>query len=339
VPDRKHAPSEGPGAALPTPSRLGLGAWAFGRSGWGHQDDQDSRAAILRAVELGVTWIDTAAVYGDGHSETLVGEALRQLAESERPLVFTKGGIRVNPADGTTYRDLSPASLRKECDASMRRLGVERIDLYQLHWPVADTAVVEQAWQTLAELRAAGKVRWIGASNFGVELVQRCFANHRGDALQVPLSLLSRESAEDVLPWAAGRNIHVLTYSPLESGLLSGNFSLQRLQTLPTTDWRRRRAEFQQPRLRRSLELVARLEPIADQLGVSVAELAIAWTSSWPGVAGVIVGARSRDQVDGWVGAAGLELGDTTLDAVAAALSETGAGAGPRRSHNGGGET
>jgi aryl-alcohol dehydrogenase-like predicted oxidoreductase len=328
MPDRSPSASHGRRRAESKPSRLGLGAWVFGRTGWGDQDDRDSRAAILRAVEHGVTWIDTAAVYGDGHSERLIGRALRELSESERPMVFTKGGIRVDRAGAGTFRDLSPASLRAECDASIRRLGVDRIDLYQLHWPVDDTAVVELAWETLTELRAEGKVRWCGASNFELELLQRCFAI---DAVQVPLSLLSRLSAEDVLPWATDQGVHVLTYSPLESGLLSGCFSIQRLQSLPRSDWRHRRAEFQQPQLERSLELVARLGPLADEAGVTVTELAIAWTLAWPGVGGVIVGARSAEQVDGWAGASGVSLDDSLLDAIDTALRETDAGAGPTR--------
>jgi aryl-alcohol dehydrogenase-like predicted oxidoreductase len=207
-------------------SRLGLGAWAFGRTGWGRQDDRDSRAAILRAVELGVTWIDTAAVYGRGHSEELVGMTLRELSEPDRPQVFTKGGLRIDPSSGDTFRDLSPASLRQECEASLRRLGVDRIDLYQLHWPVDDPIIVERAWQTLGELQDEGKIRWAGVSNFAIPLLDRCAAERRIDAAQIPLSLLNRDSGRDVLPWADEHGVHALVYSPLESGLLSGRFSV-----------------------------------------------------------------------------------------------------------------
>jgi len=312
-------------------SRLGLGAWAFGRTGWGVQHDRDSRAALLRAVELGVTWIDTAAVYGDGHSERLIGRTLSQLSEPDRPLVFTKGGLRVDPSSGGTFRDLRPVSLREECEASLRRLGVERIDLYQLHWPVDDARVVEDAWATLAQLRQEGKIRWAGVSNFDVPLLNRCAHEYPIDAAQVPLSLLSRDSGRDLLPWAAERGVHALVYSPLESGLLSGGFSMQRLQSLPATDWRRERERFQPPQLDRTLALLDRLELIAADLGASLAETAIAWTLAWPGVDGVIVGARNAAQVDGWANASSLALDDSVLDAIEAAVIASGAGNGPTR--------
>lgn len=313
----------------PPLSRLGLGAWAFGRTGWGSQDDRDSRSAILRAIECGIGWIDTAAVYGDGHSERLVGTVLREVSDAERPLVFTKGGLRVDPSDGSTSRDLNSSSLRRECDASMKRLKVEQIDLYQLHWPVAEAGIVEQAWDTLAALRSEGKIRWAGVSNFDHQLLKRCAANHKPDAVQLPLSLLNRERAAELLPWAADSGVHALVYSPLESGLLSGRFSIRRLRSLRGSDWRRQREQFQEPKLRRTLNLVTRLDPIARSLGMSVSELAIAWTSAWRGVGGVIVGARSAEQVDGWVGASKLILDGATLRAIEVALRDTGAGAGP----------
>lgn len=310
-------------------SRVGLGAWAFGRTGWGVQHDRDSCAAILRAVELGVTWIDTAAVYGNGHSEQLVGMTLSELSESERPLVFTKGGLRVDPSSGATFRDLRPASLREECEASLRRLRVERIDLYQLHWPVDSVRVVEDAWGTLGELQDEGKIRWAGVSNFDVRLLERCASRRAIDAAQVPLSLLSRDSGRDLLPWATEHGVRALVYSPLESGLLSGGFSMQRLRSLPETDWRGKREQFQRPRLDRTLALLERLKPLAADLGASLAEVAIAWTLAWPGVGGVIVGARNAGQVDGWVGASSLTFDASALDAIEAALVETGAGNGP----------
>jgi aryl-alcohol dehydrogenase-like predicted oxidoreductase len=314
--------------AYPQLSRLGLGAWAFGGTGWGAQDDRDSRAAILRAVELGVTWIDTAAVYGDGHSERLVGKALAELPEPDRPLVFTKGGLRVDPA-GATLRDLNPLALREQCEASLRRLGVERIDLYQLHWPVDDRRVVEQAWETLGALRDEGKVDRIGVSNFDVSLLEACAGKRPVDAVQVPLSLLSRACGHDVLPWASERGVRALAYSPLESGLLSGRFSLQRLQSLPTGDWRPERAQFQQPRLGRTLALLERLRSIVGDLGTTLAEAAIAWALAWPGVTGAIVGARTAEQVEGWAGASSLLLDASTLVRIEAALLATGAGDGP----------
>ena len=317
--------------ACPPLSRLGLGAWAFGRTGWGIQHDQDSRAAILRAVELGVTWIDTAGVYGNGHSERLVGRTLRELAESDRPLIFTKGGMRVDPSNGATVRDLRPASLREDCEASLRRLGVERIDLYQLHWPVADSYEVELAWQTLGELQEGGKIRWTGVSNFDLPLLERCARIRPINAVQMPLSLLGRDRSRDLLPWSLEHGAHVLVYSPLESGLLAGGFSIERLRSLPDSDWRGRRKQFQRPSLDRALALLERLTPITAKLGVSFTEIALAWTLAWPGVGGVIVGARDARQVDGWAGASSLQLDDAILDTIEAALSETGAGSGPTR--------
>jgi aryl-alcohol dehydrogenase-like predicted oxidoreductase len=320
-----------PLGADPRGGRVGLGAWAFGRTGWGVQDDRESRAAILRAVELGVAWIDTAAVYGDGHSERLVGSTLGELPAPDRPLVFTKGGLRVDRSTGATVRDLGSASLRRECEGSLRRLSVDRIDLYQLHWPVNDPLVVEQAWETLGELQAEGKIRWAGVSNFDVPLLERCARERPLDAVQLPLSLLSRDSAGDVLPWAADHGVDALGYSPLESGLLSGRFSMQRLLSLPEGDWRRERHQFKGPQLDRTLALLERLGPLAAGLGVSLAELAIAWTLAWPGVGGVIVGARNAGQVDGWAAAPTLTFDDSLLHTIEAALIETGAGQGPAR--------
>lgn len=317
----------GAGEPLPALSPIGLGAWAFGGVGWGPQDDRDSVATIRHAVARGVGWIDTAAVYGGGHAERIVGDALAAIGPRERPLVFTKGGIRIDP-DGSTRRDLSPASLREECEQSLRRLGVERIDLYQLHWPVADPAAVEAAWALLGELRAEGKIRWAGVSNFDRELLERCAAIRPLDCGQYPLSLLEQGIAEAELPWLAAHAVPVLAYSPLESGLLSGRFSLARLAALPEDDWRRRRPRFQSPEVERALDLVERLRPLAAELGASVSELAIAWVLHVEGVAGAIVGGRTPEQVDGWIGAAALELDPATLaaisDARAAALGTPG---------------
>lgn len=304
---------------LPALSRVGLGAWAFGGVGWGPQDDGDSIAAIHGAVARGVNWIDTAAVYGGGHAEEIVGRALAELAPSERPLVFTKGGIRIDPSSGSTYRDLSPGSLRAECEASLRRLGVERIDLYQLHWPVEDPEVVEGAWGALGELRSEGLIRSAGVSNFDTELLERCATVRPLDSAQLPLSLLEQAAVASELPWLAAHDVPTIVYSPLESGLLSGNFSLSRLAALPDDDWRRRRPRFQSPEVERALELVERLRPIASEVGATMAELAIAWTLHFAGVSGAIVGGRTAAQVDGWIGAATLELDPATLAAVAAA--------------------
>ncbi len=312
-------------------SRVGLGTWAFGGVGWGPQDDRDSIAAIHRAVELGVNWIDTAAIYGGGHAELVVGKAISDLACAERPLIFTKAGLGIDPSTGETYRDLSPTSLRTECEASLKRLGLGCIDLYQLHWPVDDPGIVEQAWETLGELQREGKIRWAGVSNFDVPLLERCAGRRPIEVAQIPLSLLSRESARDLLPWATERGLDTIVYSSLESGLLSGNFSMHRLRSLPESDWRRERKQFQRPQVDQTLVLLERLRPIAADLGTSLAELAIAWTLVWPGVSGVIVGARNAEQVDGWAGAFCLTLDDSVLREIERALLETGAGKGPTR--------
>ena len=325
------APGSGtssPGGAaserLPPLSRVGLGAWAFGGVGWGPQDDEDSLATIRHAVDRGVNWIDTAAVYGNGHAERIVGRALSTLSAQERPLVFTKAGVRIDPESGSTYRDLGAESLRAECEASLRRLGVERIDLYQLHWPVDDPEAVEAAWATLGELREEGKIRRAGVSNFDVELLDRCSRIRSLDSAQLPLSLLEPRAADRELPWLARHAVPALVYSPLESGLLSGSFSLERLAAMPEDDWRHRRPRFQSPELERALSLVELLRPIAAGLGASVAELAVAWTLHFEAVSGAIAGARSPAQVDGWIGAAALALEQDVLAAVAAARAEAG---------------
>jgi aryl-alcohol dehydrogenase-like predicted oxidoreductase len=309
----------------------------LGGVGWGREDDCDSIAAIHHAVELGVKWIDTAAVYGGGHSERVVGEALASLAEAERPLVFTKAGLHIDPDTGATYRDLSQESMRAECDESLKRLRVQRIDLYQLHWPVNDPETVELAWDTLGELRNAGKIRCAGVSNFSPELLERCAARGSIDMLQTPLSLLDRRTAEDVLPWAQTHQVPTIVYSPLESGLLSGRFSLERLSNLSGDDWRPRRPQFQTPLVERALELVELLRPIADEIRASLVELVVAWPLQNPAVASAIVGGRSPSQVDGWIGAGDLSLDDELLDRIEAALVTTRAGLGSasRRSPTG----
>jgi aryl-alcohol dehydrogenase-like predicted oxidoreductase len=312
--------------ALPALSRVGLGAWAFGGVGWGPQDDEDSIATIRHATAHGVNWVDTAAVYGNGHAERIVGKALAALPSSERPLVFTKAGVQIDPSSGSTYRDLSAASLRAECEASLKRLRVQRIDLYQLHWPVDDHEIVEGAWDTLGELRREGKVRWAGVSNFDTALLERCARIRPLDSAQLPLSLLEHQAAESALPWLAAHGVPTLVYSPLESGLLSGRFSLARLAALPSDDWRRQRPRFQSPHVERALALVELLRPIADEIGATVTELAIAWTLHFAGVTGAIVGARTPAQVDGWIGAATLDLEAATLEAIATARAEAGLG-------------
>jgi len=316
---------------------VGFGAWAIGGGdwsfGWGPQDDAASIAAMRHALEVGINWIDTAAVYGLGHSEELVGRLLRDLPPSDRPYVFTKCGLVWDDRDrmAEPRRVLKPESIRTEVEASLRRLGVERIDLYQFHWPDDTGTPVEDSWDAMVRLMEAGKVRAAGVSNFDVDLLARCEAIRHVDSLQPPFSLIRREVAEREIPWCAEHDTGVICYSPMQSGLLTDSFSAERVAAFAPDDWRRRAPEYQQPRLDRNLALRDALKPIARRHGTTVSATAIAWTLAWPGVTGAIVGARSPAQVDGWIGAASLKLTPADLDTIAAAIARTGAGAGPRR--------
>jgi aryl-alcohol dehydrogenase-like predicted oxidoreductase len=291
-------------------SRIGFGAWAIGGPeydwGWGEQDDEQSIATIHRALELGVNWIDTAAQYGFGHSEEVVGRAIAGLGE--RPLVFTKGGQPEGP-NRTTLQTLKRDSLRRECEGSLRRLGVDAIDLYQLHFPNPDEEL-EEGWATLAELKDEGLVRHIGASNFSVEQLRRAQAIAPVETLQPPYSLLDREVEDEILPFCEREGIGVIVYSPMASGMLTGKMTRERIEALPDDDWRRRSDRFKEPQLSRNLELVERLERVAERHGVSPGAVAVAWTLRNPAVDGAIVGFRRPDQVDPIVVAADLELGD-----------------------------
>jgi len=291
-------------------SRVGFGAWAIGGAeydwGWGEQDDEQSIATIHRALELGVNWIDTAAQYGFGHSEEVVGRAIAGL--DERPLVFTKGGQPEGP-NRTTLQTLRRDSLRRECEASLRRLGVEAIDLYQIHFPIPDEEL-EEGWTTLAELKDEGLVRHIGASNFSVGQLRRAQAIAPVEALQPPYSLLDREVEDEILPFCEREGIGVIVYSPMASGMLTGKMTRERIEGLPDDDWRRRSERFREPQLSRSLELVERLERIAERHGVSPGAVAVAWTLRNPAVDGAIVGFRRPDQVEPILAAADLELDD-----------------------------
>jgi aryl-alcohol dehydrogenase-like predicted oxidoreductase len=316
---------------------VGFGAWAIGGGGWsfgwGAQDDTASLAAMRRALELGVNWIDTAAVYGLGHSEELVGRLLRELPRNDRPFVFTKGGLVWDEQNRMEEpsRVLKPASIRTEVEASLRRLGVERIDLYQFHWPDETGTAVEDSWATMIRLVEEGKVRAAGVSNFDVDLLARCEAVGHVDALQPPFSLIRREVGEHEIPWCAEHHTGVICYSPMQSGILTESFSASRVAAFAADDWRRRSAEFQYPKLGRNLGLRDALRPIARRYRTTVSAVAIAWVLTWPGVTGAIVGARSAQQVDGWIGAATLDLTAADLNSIATAIARTGAGAGPLR--------
>lgn len=316
---------------------VGFGAWAVGGGGWafgwGPQDDGQSIAAIRHAVERGINWVDTAAVYGLGHSEEVVRRALQGIPERDRPYIFTKCGMVWDESDrmAPPRRVLAPESIRRECEASLRRLGVERIDLYQFHWPDAAETPVEDSWRAMVRLVDEGNVRAAGVSNFDVPLLERCEAIRHVDSLQPPFSLIRREAGESEIPWCAGHGTGVIVYSPMQSGLLTERFTAERVRNLPQDDWRRGAEEFRSPQLGRNLALRDALRPIAARLGATVEELAIAWTLAWPGVTAAIVGARTPAQVDGWINAGSLELGAGDLDEIAEAIRRTGAGRGPVR--------
>jgi aryl-alcohol dehydrogenase-like predicted oxidoreductase len=316
---------------------VGFGAWAIGGGGWsygwGPQDDKASEDTMCHAIALGINWIDTAAVYGLGHSEKVVGHFVRSLPASERPFIFTKCGLiwdERNPME-EPKRVLKPESIRAECEASLRRLGIERIDLYQFHWPDETGTPVEDSWAEMLRLIEEGKVRLGGVSNFDVGLLDRCAAIRHVDSLQPPFSLIRREVAAREIPWCAAHKTGVICYSSMQSGLLTDRFSAERVARMANDDWRRRSPEFNSPNLERNLALRDALKPIAQRHGTSVSSVAIAWVLSWPGVTAAIVGARSPEQVDGWIGAGNLELTEADLDEIARAIKRTGAGSGPSR--------
>jgi aryl-alcohol dehydrogenase-like predicted oxidoreductase len=316
-------------------SAVGFGSWAVGGGdwafGWGHQDDDASVRSILRAAATEVNWIDTAPVYGLGHSEEVVGLALAQLPVRDRPMVFTKCGVIWDPANryAETRNIAAPESIRRECDASLERLGVERIDLYQIHWPDESGVPVEDSWGEMSRLQDEGKVRAIGVSNFDVALLERCESVRHVESLQPPLSLIRRESAATLLPWCAAHRTGVIVYSPMASGLLTDSFSATRVAAMAETDWRHNKADLSEPALTPNLALRDTLRPIAARHGTTVSAVAVAWTLAWPGVTGAIVGARRPDQVDGWIGAGSLVLDAADLADIAVAIERTNAGSGP----------
>ncbi|SER41780.1 Predicted oxidoreductase [Faunimonas pinastri] len=316
-------------------TRVGFGAWAIGGGdwavGWGDQDDQASVDAIRHAVDRGINWIDTAAVYGLGHSEEIVGRAVRDMPADERPYIFTKCGLvwDENDRKAPAKRVGDPARIKADCDASLKRLGVERIDLYQMHWPPADNTPVEDYWQALLDLRDAGKIRAAGLSNHNAAQLKAAEKLGHVDTLQPPFSMIKRGVAEAELPWCEEHRTGVIVYSPMQSGLLTGSFSRERAAKLPENDWRSRNPEFTGEGLERNLALADALKPVAERHGTSVASVAVAWTLAWPGVTAAIVGARSPAQVDGWLDAASLELASADMDEIAKAIERTGAGSGP----------
>ncbi|MGA9813456.1 MAG: aldo/keto reductase [Terriglobales bacterium] len=302
-------------------TRVGYGAWAIGGSGWqfgwGAQDDNDSIAAIHRALELGVNWIDTAAVYGLGHSEEVVSRAL-QTWPGSRPYIFTKCG-RLLDEQGCVRSDLGATSIRREIEDSLRRLATDVIDLYQIHWPPnPDSPQLEEGWATLVDLKRQGKVRWIGVSNFDVKQLRRAQGIAPVTSLQPPYSLINRGVEAEVLPYCLQEGIGVIVYSPMASGMLTGAMTRERAEKLPKDDWRRANPNFNDPKLSRNLALVERLREIGKRHGRSPGEVAIAWTLHNPAVTAAIVGARNASQAEGVMRGGELNLNDEDVKEIEA---------------------
>jgi len=304
---------------------VGFGAWAIGGSGWefawGGQDDSDSVAAIHEALDAGVNWIDTAAVYGLGHSEEMVARALAGI--SNPPYVFTKCSM-IWDEQRQIGHSLKGASIRRECEASLRRLGVDAIDLYQIHWPNPEEEI-EEGWATMAKLKKEGKVRHIGVSNFDVGQMRRALAIAPITSLQPRYSLIHREVEEMILPFAARQEIGVIAYSPMASGLLTGAMTQERIERLPTDDWRRNHPDFQEPLVSRNLRLVRLLKAIGAHHGCTPAEVAVAWVLHNPAITGAIVGARKPGQIRGVLGATRLQLSSTELGEIEAFFAKAAA--------------
>ncbi|MGW2161229.1 aldo/keto reductase [Nonomuraea sp. NPDC001699] len=341
-----HLPTRPLGTTGMDVTRLGFGSWAVSGPGWkfswGTTDDAESIAAIRHAVARGVNWIDTAAVYGLGHSEELVGKAIADLPDADRPYVFTKAGLVWDPENpqAAPRRIMKPAGVRRELEDSLRRLNVDRIDLYQVHYPdtgesleyagggfgaVSPNATpLEEYWQVMADLKAEGKVRAIGLSNHSPEQLAAAERIAHVDVVQPPFSAINRSAAAEIA-WAHAHDTGVIAYSPLQSGLLTGTFSAERVANLPADDWRAAHEDFTTG-LPANLRLAEALRPIAARHGAGVAEVAIAWVLAWPGVTGAIVGARKPEQVDGWIGAGAVDLTPSDLEEIAAAITVSGAG-------------
>ncbi len=300
---------------------IGLGTWAIGGNGWlngwGSQDDQESIATIKRALNLGINWIDTAAVYGLGHSEEVVGKAIKG---RDKPLIFTKC-TRVWNDKGELSGSLKADSILREAEASLKRLDIDVIDLYQIHWPNPE-ADLEEGWSAMAQLKKEGKVRAIGASNFNVEQLQRAMRIAPVDSLQPPYSLINSAVDKEILPFCQEHNIGVIVYSPMASGLLTGAMTKERVQDLPDDDWRKRSPEFTEPRLSRNLELATLLSDIGFPYNRTPGEVAIAWTLGNPAVTGAIVGGRHPRQVEELIGAAEFRLDELAIKQIDKFLSE-----------------
>ncbi len=299
---------------------IGLGTWAIGGGnwefGWGSQDDTASIETIHRALDLGINWIDTAAVYGLGHSEEIVGRALKGLSPSQRPYVFTKCSL-VWDESRTVGNSLKKESIKREAEASLRRLQVDTIDLYQIHWPNPENEI-EEGWAAMAELQREGKLRYLGVSNFNVEQMQRAQKIAPITSLQPPYSLLDREIEKDILPFTKANNIGVIAYSPMASGLLTGKMTRARIAAMPSDDWRRRNDKFTEPNLTRNLDLAETLREIGTRHGRTAGEVAIAWTLRRPEVTGAIVGARQPDQLGGVIGAGAFHLSADEINEIEA---------------------
>lgn len=317
-------------------TRVGFGNWALGGGdwafGWGPQDDEESIRTMRYALERGINWIDTAPIYGLGHSEVLVGRLLKEIPKAQRPLIFTKCGMVWDEKDRMKEapRTLEPASIRMEIETSLKRLGIEQIDLYQFHWPDSFNVPVEDSWNTLVDLQKQGKIRFIGVCNFSPELLDRCEKVKHVDSLQPPFSMIRRGVGGDSIPWAHAHNTGVIVYSPMQAGILNDRFSLERVAQLAEGDWRRRTKEWNPPFVQKNLALRDALKPIARRHNANVAAVAVAWTLAWPGVTAAICGARSPEQVDGWLGAGSLELTKADLAEITKAIETTGAGTGPK---------
>ena len=301
---------------------IGFGAWAIGGGGWaaawGPQDDDEAVGAIRRAVELGVNWVDTAAVYGTGHSEELVAQALKNVPKADRPYVFTKCSL-VWDENREISNVLKADSVKRECEDSLRRLQVDVIDLYQIHWPRPGEDI-EEGWQALAELKEEGKVRHIGVSNFDEDQMERIKGIAPIETLQPPYNMLNRGVEDEILPYAGQNDIGVIVYSPMRSGLLTGRMTRERVENMPSDDWRRNTDDFNEPKLSENLKLVSVLEDVGASHNASPGEVAIAWTLRNPDVTAAIVGGRRPDQVDGIIGAADLELVDEEVGRIEAAI-------------------